>query len=320
MEERNRAVWLVSNLKVAVIGAGTMGRGIAQVFAQAGHDVRLIDEVEGALDAAVSTMRENLNFLIQLGINSTIDPEKILRRVHTSRRLESELTDIEFVTEAVSEDLKLKQEVFRRADAVVPKSAILASNTSGLSITEIANATGTPSRVIGTNWWNPAHIIPLVEMAKGSSTSEETVQKTREILAGVGKKPILVQKPVQGFVGNRLQMALFREALDLLENGVASIEDIDAAVTYGLGFRYAVLGPFRTADYGGLDVFHHLSKELYADLGCPTEPQEVLANLVREGKLGVKSGRGFYSYDQMTISRALADRDRRLLGVLRAIR
>jgi len=318
MEGTNRGFWLVSNLKVAVIGAGTMGRGIAQVFAQAGHHVRLIDEVQDALDAAVSTMRENLNVLIQLGIISAIEPEKMLQRVHTSLHLESELTDVQFVTEAVSEELTLKQEIFRRADAVVPSGTILASNTSGLSVTEIANATGTPSRVIGTNWWNPAQIIPLVEMAKGSSTSDDTVQKTREILAGVGKKPILVQKPVQGFVGNRLQMALLREALNLLEKGVASIEDIDTAITYGPGFRYAVLGPFRTADYGGLDVFYNLAKELYPDLGCPTEPQEVLTNLVREGKLGIKSGRGFYTYAQMTISRALAERDKRLLGILRA--
>jgi 3-hydroxybutyryl-CoA dehydrogenase len=305
-------------MKVAVIGAGTMGHGIAQVFAQAGHDVSLVDEVQDALDNALSRITENLDFLTQLGAVDSGESGKILLRIHPSLDLESALINVQFVTEAVSEDLSLKKEIFRRADASTPSDTILASNTSGLSITEIASATTKPARVIGANWWNPPQIIPLVEMAKGDSTSDETVRKTNEILTGVGKKPILVLKPLQGFVGNRLQIALFREALNILEKGVASVEDIDAAVTYGLGFRYAALGPFKVADYGGLDVFYHLSKELYRDLDSSTEPQNVLAKLVREGKLGIKTGTGFYSYDDKKIHEALADRDRKLIRILNA--
>jgi 3-hydroxybutyryl-CoA dehydrogenase len=305
-------------MKVAVIGAGTMGHGIAQVFAQAGHDVQLIDEVKTALDDGLAKIRENLDFLGKLGIVAPLESERILLRIHPSLELEGALSDVEFVTEAVCEDLKLKKEIFRKLDAVAPTNAILASNTSGLSITEIASATREPTRVIGTNWWNPPQIIPLVEMSKGDLTSDETIRRTSEILTGVGKKPILVLKPLRGFVGNRLQIALFREALNLLEKGVASVEDIDAAVTNGLGFRYAVLGPFRVADYGGLDVFYHLSRELYNDLDCPTEPQDALARLVREGKLGVKSGKGFYSYERKNTREALAERDRKLLKILNA--
>jgi 3-hydroxybutyryl-CoA dehydrogenase len=224
-----------------------------------------------------------------------------------------------FVVEAINENLELKKEIFRKAGAIAPKAAILASNTSGLSITEIASATRNPTRVIGTNWWNPPQIIPLVEMAKGNQTSDDTVRKTSDILTGVGKKPILVLKPVQGFVGNRLQIALFREALSLLEKGVASADDIDAAVTHGLGFRYAVLGPFKVADYGGLDVFYHLSKELYNDLDQSAEPQDILVQLVKQGKLGVKSGEGFYSYEGRNINQELTERDTKLLGILNRV-
>jgi 3-hydroxybutyryl-CoA dehydrogenase len=305
-------------MKVAVIGAGTMGHGIAQVFAQAGHNVGLVDAVQSALDNGMYRVKENLDFLTKLGIGLQSESQKILQRIHPSLNLDDALTDVEFVTEAVSEDLKIKREIFRRMDAVAPADAILASNTSGLSITEIATATTKPARVIGTNWWNPPQLIPLIEMAKGDSTSDETVRKTKEILTAIGKKPILILKPLQGFVGNRLQIALFREALNLLEKGVATVEDIDTAVTYGPGFRYAVLGPFKVADYGGLDVFYHLSKELYKDLACTTEPQETLATLVQEGKLGVKSGRGFYSYQGKSANDTLADRDKKLLRILNA--
>ncbi len=308
----------IEDLKVAVVGAGTMGHGIAQVFAQAGCTVKLIDINERVLEEAMVKIRANLEFFVE---NHLITPEesaRVLSRIQTSVNLESAVRDVEYVTEAVPEEMDLKQQIFRKLDSNTPDQAILASNTSGLSITEIANATEKPERVIGTNWWNPPHIIPLVEMMKGEKTTDETVQRTKEVLTKIGKKPILILKPVPGFVGNRLQIALFREALNLLESGVASAEDIDTAVSYGPGFRYPVLGPFQVADFGGLDVFYHLSGDLYKDLDCSKKPQEVLTRLIEEGKLGFKSGEGFYTYKDKDPNEVLKNRDRRLLRILRA--
>lgn len=303
-------------MKICVIGAGAMGHGIAQVFAQAGDEVKLTDVSQEALRTASTRIRANLDLFVQAGLIGTEESSNVISRIEFISRLE-DLGDFEFVTEAVTEDLEVKRQVFKKLDAVAPKDAILASNTSGLSIAEIAAVAKRPERVVGTNWWNPPHIIPLVEVMRGEKTNDDTVQRTREVLTRIGKKPIVVLKPIKGFIGNRLQIALLREALYLLENGVASAEDIDAAVSYGPGFRYPVLGPFKTADFGGLDVFYHLSKELFRELVSSTEPQKVLAQLVEDGKFGVKSGEGFYRYLCADISETLKQRDRKLLQVFK---
>jgi 3-hydroxybutyryl-CoA dehydrogenase len=174
--------------------------------------------------------------------------------------------------------------------------------------------------VIGANWWNPAHIIPLVETMRGRKTSGGTVTKTKSILSSIDKKPITALKPIPGFIGNRLQMALFREALNLLERGVASMEDINTAVSYGLGFRYPVFGPFKVSDYGGLDVFYHLSQELFEDLDHSRKPSSTLKRLVAKNQVGVKTGRGFYDYKGLSEVELANERDRRLLGVSKALR
>jgi 3-hydroxybutyryl-CoA dehydrogenase len=176
----------------------------------------------------------------------------------------------------------------------------------------------TSDRVIGTNWWNPPQIIPLVEIMTGKNTTGETLERTRRILTEIGKKPITILKPIPGFVGNRLQIALLREALSLLERGVASIEDIDTAVCFGPGFRYPILGPFRVCDFGGLDVFYHLSEELFKDLDNSSTPPAKLKRLVESGRMGVKSGGGFYDYRNLQDD-IVKDRDRKLLAISRAI-
>lgn len=307
----------MEDLRVAVVGAGTMGHGIAQVFAQAGCIVKLIDINEQVLKEALVKIKANLEFFVENNLLTPKESAETVSRIETSTDLESAVKDVEYVTEAVPEKMSLKQQIFEKMDNNTPSHTILASNTSGLSITEIANATRNPDRIIGTNWWNPPHIIPLVEMMKGEKTTDETVQRTKEVLTKIGKKPILILKPIAGFVGNRLQIALFREALNLLEKGVASAEDIDTAMSYGPGFRYPVLGPFKVADFGGLDVFYHLSGDLFRDLDCSKKPQEVLARLIEEGKLGFKSGEGFYTYKDKDPNEVLKGRDRRLLGILR---
>jgi 3-hydroxybutyryl-CoA dehydrogenase len=296
-----------------------MGHGIAQVFAQAGHEVRLVDQWEKALESGMSKVQSNLAVVVQLGILTESQSREIFSRIHPSTEMGKAFGDVEFVTEAVFENLNLKEEIFRRLDSVVPAKVILASNTSGLNITQIASAVKNPARVVGTNWWNPPNIVPLVEIMRGERTSEETVKRTKEILMSVGKKPILISKPSPGFVGNRLQIALLREALSLLQKGVASVEDIDTAVRYGLGIRYATMGPFKVADLGGLDVFHHLAQELYKDLDCSEEPQAILSELVNSQKIGLKAGSGFYDYPKDESGRVLAERDRLLLKILRTM-
>jgi 3-hydroxybutyryl-CoA dehydrogenase len=296
-----------------------MGHGIAQVFAQVGHEVRLTDQLEKALESGMLKVQANLAVLVQMGMLTENQSQEIYSRIHPSKEMAKAFEDVEFVTEAVYENLNLKKEIFKTLDAVLPDNVILASNTSGLDITELASEVKDPGRVIGANWWNPPNIVPLVEIMRGERTSEETVKRTREILTSVGKKPILISKPSPGFVGNRLQIALLREALSLLQNGVASVEDIDTAVRYGLGIRYATMGPFKVADLGGLDVFHHLAQELYKDLDCSEEPQAILSKLVNSQKIGLKAGSGFYEYPKEEAGLVLAERDRSLLKILRTM-
>lgn len=308
-----------TNMKTAVIGAGTMGHGIAQAFAQGGWDVWLVDLRADILQHALFQLRANLCLFQEQGILTAGESEVILSRINVTVNPEEAVRDAEFVTEAVSEDMIIKKGVFKMLDEQTPKDAVLASNTSGLNVSEIAAATRTSRRVIGTNWWNPPHIIPLVEIMRGENTTEETLERTRKVLKSIGKKPITILKPIQGFVGNRLQMALFREALSLLEKGIASVEDIDTAVSFGPGFRYPVLGPFRVSDFGGLDVFHHLCEELFNDLDRSIGAPSRMKRLVENDRIGIKSGSGFYDYSGSQESELIKDRDRRLLQIHKAV-
>ena len=297
-----------------------MGRGIAQVFAQSKRKVWLVDVRDDILKNAVGQIKENLSLFEEEKILSSREAAETLSRINVAVDLKKAVRNVEFVTEAVTEDLTVKKHLFKLLDEASPTDAILASNTSGLNISDIASETAQPDRVIGTNWWNPAHIIPLVEIMRGQKTSADTLERTREILMSVGKKPIAIMKSVPGFVGNRLQMALFREALYLLEHGVASLEDIDTAVSFGPGFRYPALGPFRVSDFGGLDVFYHLCGELFGELDCSTQPPSgTLKRLAENNRFGVKSGAGFYDYSARPEVELVRDRDRKLLRIHRAI-
>jgi len=308
-----------SRLRAAVIGAGTMGPGIAQTFAQEGYEVLLTDVRADILERALAQIRANLSLFEGQRMLSAEQSKKVLSRIRVTTNPKEGIGNCEFVTEAVTENLAVKKKIFKMLGELTSEGTILASNTSGLSVTTIAAGVKRPERVIGTNWWNPAHIIPLVEIMRGRKTSEETVTKTKSVLSSIGKKPIVVLKPILGFVGNRLQMALFREALNLLERGIASIEDIDTAVSYGPGFRYAVLGPFRVSDYGGLDVFFHLSQELFEDLDHSRKPSPTLKRLVAKNQVVIKSGKGFFTYMGLNEAELAKERDKKLLAVVRAL-
>lgn len=193
--------------------------------------------------------------------------------------------------------------------------AIFATNTSSLSVNEICSEPKTKERFIGANWWTPAHIIPLIEMVRANATSDHTVRRLYDFFESIGKKPIVANREVKGFIGNRIQFAVMREAMNIVENGYASMEDVDRVLHYGLGLRYAVLGPFQTADYGGVDTFFHISETLFSDLSNRTKANEMIRSLYAAGKYGIKTGEGFYQYTPEAIQEGLRSRDEKLLDI-----
>jgi len=311
------AVDSISN--VAIIGFGTMGAGIAERFAECGYRVAATDVDQGRIDAGMALIERNQQTLAEHGVIGASEADASKERLRTSLDLGETVEGAQLVVEAVPENMELKLETFAELDRLCEAGAILATNTSGLSITKIASPVANAERVAGYHWWNPPHIMPLVEVTKGEKTSDDTVAVLVEIAKRLGKQPIVVQKDVPGFVGNRLQFAVFREALHMLAEGIASAEDIDTAMSAGPGLRYGLLGPLKTSDLGGLDVFHAISSYLFAELSSAQGPPDVLSKLVEEGKLGAKAGGGFYDFAGQSLPDIAAQRDQVLLGFLKVL-
>ena len=304
---------------VAVIGAGTMGAGMAGEFARAGCAVRLVDRSDEILGHALGMVKMAQEALIAAGRITARKAALALKRIEMTTALEQACEGVQLLVEAVPEKLLLKQEMFARFHHLCPKTAILATNTSGLSITQIAGAAKRPARVAGMHFWNPPHIIPLVEVIKGQKTSAATANTLLDFCRRIGKQAILVRRDVPGFVGNRLQFAVMREALHILSEGIASAEDIDTAMRAGPGLRWGVIGPLRTADLGGLDIFHAISEYLFPELNSDSKPSPFLSQLVREGRLGAKSGMGFYQYRAKQFDEFIRHRDDVLLRLLKVL-
>ncbi len=301
--------------RVVVLGAGTMGAGIAQCLADHGHEVTLTDVDPSALQRALQRIATSRTTLETAGLQSSDVSNDGERRLTTSTNLETSVSQADLVIEAVPENIELKCEVFATLDRLAPPHAALVSNTSGLSITTLARATGRPEQVAGFHWWNPAELVPLVEVTSGEQTDPQLIQQLLDLAVAVGKQPIHVRRDVPGFVGNRLQFAVFREALHLIQEGVVSPEDLDRAMTGGPGFRWGFLGPLQAADFGGLDVFHSIASYLWQDLGDATTPPAVLCDQLAAGRLGTKTGSGFYDYSPEDLARLTERRDRFLLGL-----
>jgi 3-hydroxybutyryl-CoA dehydrogenase len=297
-----------------------MGAVMAGEMARAGCRVRLADAGAEMIERGLNALRDAQTALIRAGALSRRRANQALGRIEAVTDLASACAGVDLLVEAVPEKLDLKLTLFRRFDRLCPRHAILATNTSGLSISRIAAATRRPDRVAGLHFWNPPHIVPLVEVVKGQRTSEATAKRLLDFARRMGKRPVLVRRDIPGFIGNRLQFAVLREAMHLLEAGVASAEDIDAAMTSGPGLRYGLLGPLRTADLGGLDVFHAISSYLFANLCASVKPSATLSRLVKAGKLGAKTGEGFYPYAAGEKQRILSRRDAVLLAFLNALR
>lgn len=277
---------------ISVIGAGTMGHGIAQVAAAAGYRVILRDLDRDSLARGIRAIERNLDKGMQLGKLTEEDREQTLQNIHGTTQLEQVATT-DLVIEAAPEQLQLKQELLRQTESFSDHNFIFASNTSSLSITEIASASAQPERVVGMHFFNPVHVMRLLEIVVGESTAAETVEAVSEVGRRMRKEPIIV-KDVPGFASSRLGVALGLEAMRMLEQGVASAKDIDKAME--LGYNHP-MGPLKLTDVVGLDVRLNIAEYLHGALGSETfRPPDVLRRLVSEGKLGKKSGEGFYSW------------------------
>lgn len=279
--------------KITVIGAGTMGHGIAQVAAQAGFDVALFDIKEDFVQKGLAKVNENLAKGVEKGKVTAADRDATLARLHGSTDLKSACAGIVLAVEAAPEKIQIKHDIFEQLDRFSPAEAILATNTSSLSVTEIARATKRPSHVCGMHFFNPPHIMKLLELVRAVDTSDETIAKAREFGAKFGKDCILV-KDSPGFASSRLGLCIGLEAMRMFEQGVASAEDIDKAMKLGYGFP---MGPLELTDLVGLDVRLDIATYLHRELKSEVfRPPEVLKRLVAEGKLGKKSKQGFYKY------------------------
>lgn len=306
--------------KVLVVGSGLMGHGIGQVFAQSGYPVTLNDLDEDRLERAVQGIRRNLDLFVQEALLTPAEAAQALEQISTDVDLDRAARDADLVVEATFENLESKRAVLRRLGELCPAQTILASNTSGLSVNAMAPATGRPDRFVVAHFWNPPHLIPLVEVVRGDQTTDSTVSRIVEVLRSIGKAPVVVQKDVLGFVGNRLQYALFREALGLIQNGVCTAEDIDTVVKMSFGRRLTTAGPLETADINGTDLFYNISQYLFPDLDNATEPHPFFKQLIAEGRTGVKVGRGFRDWPGDRAERVKERRDRELIRWLKVDR
>lgn len=287
--------------KITIAGAGTMGYSMAEIFARKGYDVILWNHRSATLERAKTKIAPDM----VNRISYTTDPAAFRGR--------------DLIVENIVEDLAAKSEFYRTYSPLADEKTIIATNTSGLSINALAKSVKGPERFLGMHWFNPPTLIPLIEIIKNDHTQDEVAKTIYDLSLAIGKKPAIVEKDAPGFAANRIQLAVIREALSMVKKGIISKEGADAVMKYGLGFRWACLGPLETVDFGGLDVFAHVSEYLMADLEDSHEVPLLLAEKVKEGHLGVKTGEGFYKYDGDKAAKATEERDRELKALYEAL-
>ena len=294
-----------------------MGRGIGQVFATAGFSVTLTDLNQKVLDSAIQQISSSLEVMEKSDLLSD-SKEAVLSRVTTTPDLSEGVSDASFVVEAVFENLEEKKNVFRRVEKAASDSTIIASNTTAIPIATLAEVTSHPERVVGAHFWNPPHLVSAVEVTKGKSTSPATIEKTVAILKKAGKKPAVVNRDIPGQIGIRILYAMIREATWMVENEIASAEDIDNIVKEAIGGRLEILGPLELADLSGIDLVEHVSNILYKSLDSSTGAQALVKQMVKAGELGVKTGRGFYNWkDGRSPQETIRARDAHLIKILK---
>jgi 3-hydroxybutyryl-CoA dehydrogenase len=300
----------------AVIGTGMMGPGIALTLALGGVQSTILSRTAQGAAAGLARARAQAGVLVDNGLAAAADAQRAMGLLAASADFDGAIAAADLVVESGPEDMAWKQDLFARMDGLAGAGAVLATNTSGLSITAIASRCARPERVLTTHFWNPPHLMPLVEIVKGEKTAPEVAEAVRLLLAACGKTPVVVKKDRPGQLGNRLQMALVREAAHIVAEGIADAEDVDAVAKNGFGLRMPAYGIFEHQDIVGLDlgirVVEYVAQDLYNEPRAPENMRE----LVREGKVGAKAGRGFYDWSGKSADEVKARRDAFLIEVL----
>lgn len=298
------------SLNVAVLGAGLMGHGIAQAFAASGHSVAISDPDSNTLASALGRIEANLRAIGKV-------PEPILANITVSAGMTAAVESADLVIEAAPEKLEIKRKLFAEVAASAPSRAILASNTSVIPITRIGEdlPPAARARFLGTHWWNPPYLVPLVEVVRTEYTDPEVFQRMFDLLVELGKRPVKVQRDITGFIGNRLQYALWREAFSLIENGVCDAETIDMVIKNGFGSRFPVLGPMENADLIGLDLARDIYDLVVPELSNARPPSRLLSERIEQGKLGMKSGEGLRAWTSGKSSAVRSRLSRHLLNL-----
>lgn len=303
--------------KVFIAGAGTMGCSMGQAFAKYGYEVTLYDIFDTALERAKEIIKINQQTEVANGNIGEDKSKALIERIKFTGNIE-DFKEADFVVEAVLEKIEVKHDFWSKVSKIVDEDIILTSNTSGLSITKIAEAVKNPERFAGMHWINPPHIIPLIEVIKGEKTSDETTKKVYELCEKMDKKPVVV-KDAPGFALNRIQAAILRECLYIVDQGIASVEDCDKVMKYALGIRYAALGPMEVVDHGGLDIHYNIANYLYEDLCDEKKAFGLLKENAESGNLGIKTGKGFYDYSEGKDVDAIKYRDTMYDKVAKAV-
>jgi len=303
---------------ICVVGAGFMGHGIAQTFAQKGYQVNMTTRREETLQGALSKIKANVERMTESGLMSQDEARAVSSNLNATNDRAAAVKNADFIIETLKEDPPLKKQIFSEIKGLCPKHAIFATNTSSISIADLAPSTGRADRFVGMHWWNPPHLMPLVEVVKGPQTSDEFAQVAIDLVKRLGRIPVTC-KDNPGFLGVRIQAAVILESIRILEEGIASAEDIDTAVKLTLGLRLPITGPLQIVDLGGMDTFYYAYDYLGKHLADRFIPPSQLKNNAEQGKLGIKTGEGFYSYTPEKIQEIVKKRDKWLIEKVKEI-
>jgi 3-hydroxybutyryl-CoA dehydrogenase/5-formyl-3-hydroxy-2-methylpyridine 4-carboxylate dehydrogenase len=302
--------------RIAIIGLGTMGPGMAARLARGGMEVTAYDLAPAAIERAGSMLGTANSVLDALGITP---PSGGAGSVRFTDDVADAVSGADLVIENVPENIAVKAEVYRAIDPLIASDTIVASDTSGIPITKLQAYISNPARMVGMHWSNPPHIIPMIEVIGGEQTAPETIHAIRELIRSLNLLPVVVKKDVPGFVENRVLYALLREVVDLVENGVIEPEDIDTCVSWGIGYKLAVVGPMALLDMAGLDIYHSVSSFLNADLSERKDVAPMIGRKIAAGTLGIKSGEGIYHYTPERITNLQRERARKLVAIRRIL-
>lgn len=303
--------------KISVVGAGVMGHGIALAYAMGGYPVSLNDTNEAILNQALKRIRANLETFAEGGLIPRSSIGDILSRITATTDLKESVEKADFITEAVFEDFELKRKLYSELDALCLEHTIIASNTSSLLLSDFSAGARRREKIVVTHWFNPPHIVPVVEVVKGEETSNETLELTCALLKKIKKMPVKVLKEIPGFLVNRIQIAMIREVWSLWAQGIASPEDIDVAVKGSIGFRLACIGPLLTFDLAGLDLVYRVAENLLKVIDNSTLPPQAIKKKVEAGELGPKTGEGIFKYSQEQWADVTKKRDKEMLKLFR---